>query len=304
MCDTVTSWLLEDSNPAIKLRTLTSLLGKPLDDSDVIATREATVEWVKGMAEPNWMAEETGIWLTYRVTALAECGLAKADIGIEKVMQRYLANSFDVNCENLMYLRAAVMLGYGDDERIRARLEALPKHQLPDGGFLCLHRIGKLKYTPKSCMKNSLHALMLYAECKKHGIPVSGCESLIRYFWNHRLFYRTDDLKTLVLNGRDGSRTVDTFYPFELMRVGLQNVVEALSLLGHGAAPELDEAWSLLESKKNADGQYLLDGTLPKSYLPRERVGRPSKWVTLYATLAKAHRTRNGLTERPPCASM
>lgn len=40
--------------------------------------------------------------------------------------------------------------------------------------------------------------------------------------------------KELVMDGKEGWRTIDTFYPFETMRVGLQNVVEAFCAVGYG----------------------------------------------------------------------
>ena len=62
--------------------------------------------------------------------------------------------------------------------------------------------------------------------------------------------------------------------------------MEALAVLGVGSAPELAEGWQMLEGKKDAQGKITLEGTLSKSYLPKESVGKPSKWATLYAWLA------------------
>ena len=67
---------------------------------------------------------------------------------------------------------------------------------------------------------------------------------------------------------------------------GLQNIVESFCALGYGNDPRLSKAWNILNSKKTLDGKYILNGTLTKSYLPKERVGKPSKWVTFYAMLA------------------
>lgn len=49
----------------------------------------------------------------------------------------------------------------------------------------------------------------------------------------------------------------------------------------------MEEAWDLLKNKRNSDGQVVLGGTLNKSYLPKERVGKPSKWATFYTLLAE-----------------
>ena len=80
----------------------------------------------------------------------------------------------------------------------------------------------------------------------------------------------------MILNAHEGWRNIDTFYPFEVMRVGLQNVVEVFCALGYGNDSRLTEAWNILDSKRTLDGKYTLNGTLTKSYLPKERVGKPS----------------------------
>jgi hypothetical protein len=84
----------------------------------------------------------------------------------------------------------------------------------------------------------------------------------------------------------------DVFFPIEYFRVGLPVLLDALAVLGAGQAPELDEAWQLLDGKRDQQGRILLEGTLPsnRAYLPKERVGKPSKWGTLYACLAWQNR--------------
>jgi hypothetical protein len=192
-----------------------------------------------------------------------------------------------------MRLRALVMLGFSSEPQIDKILNNIKERQLPDGGFLCLHRLDKLGYIPKSCVKSNLHALMLCAELKKRGIETAFESGLLSYFWNHNLFYRSSDRSALILNAREGWRTIDTFHPFELMRIGLHNFTEAFCALGYGNDGRLNKAWNILNSRKNNDGAYLLDGTLIKSYLPKEHVGKPSKWVTFYALLAEKEKINN-----------
>jgi len=98
--------------------------------------------------------------------------------------------------------------------------------------------------------------------------------------------YRTDNPTRLVLHSRIGGRMVDAFFPSELSRVGLPSILYAFATLGVGQESVLKEAWKLLEAKQDILGRIKQEGTLPKPYLPRERVGKPGKWVTLYAWLA------------------
>ncbi len=280
----VIQWLLEDENPAVKYRTQTELLGETADKALVVS-------WVNGFLPTDWQ-ERTGLWYTYYLTAFAECGLTFEDIPmlVERAIEFEGGNDFGYGCGDYMRLRSLIRLGLGNEPAVTKIIKKLTERQLPDGGFLCLHRLEKLKYIPKSCVKANMHALMFCAECRKKGFKADIEDSLLEYFWNHNLFYRKDDSKTLILNAREGWRTTDTFFPFEVMRVGLQNIVESLCALGYGNDPRLREAWTLLETKRTSDGKYVLNGTQTRSFLPKERVGKPSRWVTFYALLAEKER--------------
>ncbi|HPF55602.1 MAG TPA: hypothetical protein PLV03_03600, partial [Clostridiales bacterium] len=275
----VINWLLEDDNPAVAYRTKTELLGQS-------ASKSAVLDWIKNFIPTDWHTV-SGLWYVYYITAFAECGLTSQDIEREQIEKAFsvLQHQFDCGCGDFMLLRALVKLGFADEPVVADIINNFKVHMLPDGGFLCLHRLSKLNYTPKSCYKANLHALFFLAECRKKGIRIEGSERLIDYFLNRDLFYRSDEHR-LVLDSREGWRTIDTFYPFEVMRVGLQNVLEAFCALGYGDDERLNEAWDLLKTQQDETGKFILKGTLTKSYLPKEHVGKPSKWVTFYALLA------------------
>ncbi len=281
----VLTWLLEEDNPGVRVRALTGLCGLPDDDAQVVAARGLAARTLDAARDLEWM-EQKGLTLVKGLTALAESGLTRQDVAIGPAVDRLLTQPFDANCADMMTLRALVMLGYGADARVEGRLEQVAGTQLPDGGWLCLHRVNKMDRVPKSCIKAAMHALLLAGEMKKRGLSFAGSDELIRYFLKRRLFYRMDDPTRLVLDCRPGWRMTDVYFPIELMRVGLPLLLDALAALGAGRAPELQEAWDLLEQKRDAQGRIVLEGTLGKSYLPKERVGRSSKWATLYGWLA------------------
>ena len=182
------------------------------------------------------------------------------------------------------------MLGFEMEIKNIGIFNRLNERQLTDGGFLCL--LEKYKNKTKSCVKCNNMVLLFLSECKKKNIITSIENNVLQYYWKHKLFYKSADLSTLILDGKIGWRTIDTFFPFEVMRVGLQNIVEAFCSLGYGNDNKLKEAWKLLEGKKNMEGKYVLEGSLNKSYLPKEKVGKPSKWVTFYALLAKKYKNK------------
>ena len=282
-------WLLEENNPGVRLRALTDILGLPRDHPDVTEARTLVVETLPSAHDLSWL-DAKGLAPIYGLTALAECGLTSDDLPIGPAADRVLSQSFDAACGDMMGLRALVMLGYGRDPRVQERLALAAQAQLPDGGWLCLHRLHKMHRVPKSCIKAAMHGLLLAAELRKRGLAMPGDRAIIQYFRMRRLFYRTDDSQRLVLDCRPGWRMVDLFHPIEVQRVGLATLLEALAALGVGPAPEFESAWALLESKRDPQDRVVLEGTLAKPYLPKERVGRPSKWNTLYAWLAWAAR--------------
>lgn len=275
----VINWLLEDSNPAIKYRTQTEILGQTVDVSPA-------KEWVYSKLPEEWYKTK-GLWYVYYVTALAQCGLSKDDISSEHIKSAFdaLENTFEYGCGDFMLLTALVQLGYN----VQNTIDKIREHSLPDGGFLCSHRLNKLKYVPKSCYKANLHALLFLAECKKKNIDISSFQPLINYFKNRNIFYKSSDKASLVLNSREGWRTIDVFYPFEVMRVGVQNIVESFSALGYGNDDWLQESWRLLEKQKDDTGKVIIGGTLTKSYLPKEKIGKASKWATFYTFLAESN---------------
>jgi hypothetical protein len=283
----VLSWLLQEDNPGVRVRALTGLCGHAQDGQEVTAARRLVIQTLPAASDLSWM-EMKGQIVTYNLTALAESGLTCQDVPVETAAEKILSQPFDANCGDLMALRALVMLGYGSDPRIGERLVRLQEVQLPDGGWLCLHRVKKMSKVPKSCIRAAMHGLLFLAELKRAGLPVGGDRPLVGYFLKRRLFYRTDRPTQLVLNDHAGRRMTDAFYPSEYFRVGLPVLLDALAVLSAGEAPELGEAWRLLSEKVDAQGRVVLEGTLPlnKAYLPKEKVGKPSKWATLYTFLA------------------
>jgi hypothetical protein len=284
------NWLLENDNPGVRVRTLVGLCSYPEDHPFVKEARQRVVQQQKLAHDLSWMALKGQI-LVYHLTALAEMGLSCEDVPIEPVVDLLLSQPFDANCADLMTLRAMVMLGYTNDNRMIERLKKMEDALLPDGGWLCLHRVQKMERIPKSCIKVNMHGLLLAGELKKRGVEIPSTEQLVHYFLKRRLFYRMDQPTKLVLN-QPGRRMTDVFFPNEYFHVGLPVLLDALAALGAGKAVELNEAWSLLEEKKDPQGKMPLEGTLPgnKAYLPKERVGKPSKWATLYAYLAWKNR--------------
>lgn len=276
----VINWLLEDGNPAVKYRTQTEILNQTADVSNAKA-------WIYDKIPQDWSTVK-GLWYIYYVTALAECGLTKSDVSPEHLIRAFeiIEHNFEYGCADFMLLRALIMLGFGEHKDVKRVMESLQSNCLPDGGFLCQRRLKSFDYVPKSCYKANVFALLFQAECHKRKIDVDFGKSVTDYFFNRNIFYKTTDKSSVITEC-----ATRTFHPFEPMRVGIHNIVESFSALGYGNDERLLQAWSFLNVNKNGNGRMILSQTLTKSYLPKEKPEKESKWVTFYTLLAEKHRT-------------
>ena len=82
----------------------------------------------------------------------------------------------------------------------------------------------------------------------------------------------------------------ETFYPFDPVKMGFQMIMYSVSVLGTANHINCEKAWALLESKKDAEGRYILENSFSKLYYKVGKIGKPNKWVTLYALLANKYR--------------
>lgn len=274
------NWLTEDSNPMVKFRTRKEILKQNVSNED-------SKRYILSYIPENWYMVK-GIWYTYYLTALAEAGLTAKNIDRTWLEQAFLKlKNSDHGCEDFMLLRALLMLGFGNEEPVQDALSAISESALPDGGFLCRMKLDKKSYVPKGCYKANLMALLLASECQKKNIIVPYKDALVRNFVNRRLFYKngTDDL---VLQEKEGWRTVDVFSPLEVMRIGIVNIYEALANLLRVEDPALAECSEMIK-RHIVDDKVILQGTSTKTYLPKEKVGKPSKWNSFYYLLALSH---------------
>lgn len=297
-------WLLEDKNPSIKYRTLTEILGKPLEDEEVQATynliwQQKIIQKILNKLDGNgvWATSDFGGFTSLRyLTALAEHGLScdkRIENSIEFAVNAINATYEEENahitksyggCANALTLRAIVMLGYHNRSDVKELINKYISSQLYDGGFMCKRLLDK-KPERKSCYKASLAALLLYASCKQKGITFDNSSLLIEYFLKRDVFYSSDK-SNILANGRAGWRFIDNFFPVEPMRIGLPLIISSLCLMGAWNNNGMEKAWTFLQDKKNSEGRLILEGTLTKQPCSFGKVGQENKWLTFYSTLS------------------
>jgi hypothetical protein len=296
--DNVINWLTEDTNPAIKYRTLIELCAQTPGEC---ADEYAAIWGHKPVIRLFSKQDGNGLWAndSYEyLTACAELGLYRDErldryitYIVESLRARLDKSDDDFGCCTPLMLRALVMMGYYERDDVLGLISRFAAGQLHDGGFSC-QRLLKKKPGRKSCYKAAIQGLMLYAECKRKNILPDNADNLIAYFLKRDVFYSNDRTKSFKEGRADkGWRFIDNFFPAESIRVGLPLIVSALAVLGAGNHLALTESWELLNAKKGEEGRYKLDGTLSKFPYSFGKVGDENKWVTFYALLAEKYRS-------------
>jgi hypothetical protein len=308
----VIDWLLEPSQPSVRLYTLTGLLGRNDRDLEVRRARSAIgrVGWAAELLERQqpagyWEAREPSSvrrWLMFlqfplyrstlwRALVLADLGLTSSDPRVrrtaEQIFEYKLKLSSPVNfyteevCAVGNVARLLTRLGYGDDRRVRKLQAWMIEDQREDGGWNCApDRPGTL-----DCWQ----ALAAFAEVPptERSVPMQrAIERGAEFYLERNLF-------------REGKRYAPWFrfhYPthyFYDLLVGL----DVLTRLGYAEDRRLGPALQILREKRRPDGTWAADRIHPDEETATgrpadtknlhgwslEAAGRPSKWITLTA---------------------
>ncbi len=306
----VTEWLLEESDPSVRFRTLTELLDVPLADTEAMAARKAipTSYQVQQLLETMHPA---GYWLqtdprTLRTVGdeveygkfatthfclayLAEMGMDRSHPKVGLAAERYLnlqkadgdwGSHF--SCLFGYNIRTFLMLGYRGDKRLERSIDLLENSSRGDGGYLCdMHEAKGSRRAPKSCIRGSLKALAAFAALGPAYWKHQSCAKLLQYFLDREGIYQREELLTPV-----NKDVVTMLFPFH-WRAGLVEVLYYLSMMGYGHDRRLKRAWAILASKTEPDGRFILEWTPTQSAWKVGKRGAGNKWMTLYALLAR-----------------
>jgi hypothetical protein len=302
-------WLLDESNPSVRYRTLVELLNRdPLDTECQAAKKEISL-WqpVKdifdkmhpdGYWSANGKYQEYGMGLDYKgysttphiLHHLAELGLDRNHPLTNFSAQRYLkildkSHGFKTaqSCIDGYTVRALIMLGFRSHPTVQKLIALLLDSIRWDNGCFCGQQ--NRKKNMKSCMRGSWQVIMAFSELPEIANS-EACRRLTDYFLSRNLLFRKNEKNELLR-----PETAMTIFPFVHGRAGLLEILYSISKLGYGNHSASQTAWNLLEEKQK-DGRYILDWS-PNTYFPTGKRGQTDKWVTLYALLAKKYRDEN-----------
>ena len=285
----ILEWLLEEKNPEVRLRTLKEYMKLPDDDEKVIECKKLLLEsriyeraLKKLRKDKPWDKFDA-------VMAFADWGLARKDIGKDiddEVFALIESTGFKMLCGEPYLLRNLVKLGSGREDTVKDEIACVLSGIKEDGGFGCIStnkKINDPRKPHKSCARLTVEYLLLVAELHLLGYRMD-CESkLVQYFTKRNIFYRTDDMKTPMVEVMTG-----TFYPSDPIKVGAQNILYALRVLGCQPDSEAVRAgYKVMDRYRNENGRYILTASKSVSAFKTGNVGEENKWVTLYACMAK-----------------
>ena len=289
MDHSIREWLLEDETPEVKLRMLKEYEKLPENDERVIECKRRLLQskvYERGLKK----LRTDKPWAKYdAILAFAEWGLTREDIGSDiddEVFALIESTGFKMLCGEPLLLRNLVKLGYYQEEFVKNEVDSMLRLIKEDGGFGCIStnkKINDPRKPHKSCARLTVEYLLLVAELHLQGYRMD-CESkLVQYFTKRNIFYRTDDMKTPMVDVMLG-----TFYPSDPIKVGAQNILYALRVLGCQPDSEAMQAgYKVLDRHRKENGRYVLTASKSVPAFKAGNVGEENKWVTLYACMAQ-----------------
>ncbi len=286
---TILEWLLEEQTPEVRLRTLKEYQKLTDDDEKVIDCKKLLLQnkiYERGLKK----LRTDKLWAKYdAILAFAEWGLTRADIGKDidgEVSSLIESTGFKMLCGEPLLLRNLVKLGYGEEDAVKNEIDGVLGLIKEDGGFGCISTNKKTndpRKPHKSCARLTVEYLLLAAELHLLGCRAACEEALKHYFTKRNIFYRTDDMKTPMVDVM-----LSTFYPPDPIKIGAHQIVYALRVLG--CAPEseaMQAGYEVLDRHRLKNGRYALTASKSVPAFKVGNVGEENKWVTLYAYMAR-----------------
>lgn len=287
----VINWLLEDDTPQIKYRTMVELQGRTKDDIEVKKAYDnllesETLKLVLDKFHANNKWEHINALLS-----IAEFGLTRNDIPIDEYVEHIIKKiNLSMKCAKILLLRNLVSLGYYEHPWVKEQIYLSFSTIREDGTVRCLDKGKKTndsKLQDMGCYRQTTTYLLLAAELKKIGINLPQFSSIINFYMSHNVVFHASESEKIIIKDMTG-----TFYPIDHVHIGLQMIMNGLSILGYGNNDNCKKALEILHSYEGSDGKYLLSDSFKVPYFDVGMVGQPNKWVTLYVKLFEKYCAR------------
>ena len=319
LSENVLEWLLEEENPSVRFYTLTSLLGKPPDDPEVIKSRSSIMTQGKvpqilsfqnpdgsfGIPEKFYGLKYTGtVWT---LLLLAELAADPLDSRVQNACEFILHHSQNPETGGFSHGQSAktqsglasgvipcltgnmtyslIRLGYLEDSRVQNAINWITKYQRADDA---------IDYTPEGEMYSKLYPCWGRHTC--HMGVAKSLKALAAVPPKERsveINSKIDELAEYFLkhhlykkshNLSEVSRPGWLKPGFPLMYQ--TDILELLSIFNDLGIkdPRLTDAAEIIKNKQGSDGKWILESSNNgKMLVTIEKKGSPSKWITLQA---------------------
>lgn len=292
-------WLLEESNPPVRYFALRWLLDKPETNKDVAKTRQAIVQSApirkiiqRQRPEGYWGSDARPhhgtkgplmllMWLgapkneaiekaiDYRING---CILENGAYGVE-IKERMVL----LPCHAAELLRLMLWYGYADDPRCRKLLGWLVRTQQSDGVWSCISKV-----KPFPCMWATADILRAFRELPSIWITAevkAARDRAVELFLNSNLC-------------QDGNhKPSPDWFRFGFPLQWTSDILDVLESVACSVTPtdkRIQEGLDIVLKKQDKQGRWTCEkhpkgGKWIEQYVALEKIGEPSKWVSLHA---------------------
>jgi hypothetical protein len=319
MPDKVIDWLLEEDNPSVRFRTLTSLLGKSFDEPEVRKACKAIMKYgvvpeilAKQNADGSWGSPERFYRDKYKgsvwtLLILAEMAADPAYERVRKACEFILQHSQDPVSSGFSYAASAktgtglpsavvpcltgnmvfslIKLGYLNDERVKKAIEWITTYQRADDAAE-QPPAGQIYEKYKYCWgRHSCHMGVAKALKALAAIPPEKRSAETgRKIEEIVEYFLKHHLYKKSHNLTEISRPGWLKLGFPLMYQ--TDILELLDIFADLDVrdPRLQDALEIIQAKQTAEGKWKMENSNNgKMLVDIEKKGQPSKWVTLKA---------------------
>ena len=299
----VLDWLL-DSDPAIRWQVLRDLVDAP---AEVVAAERARVanegwaarllelqgedgQWAGGACFPaeGWQNEEGQPWTSTLPTLqlLRDFGIDPRSERVRRAVAQVKDNCrwehagepfFSGEVEPCIDGRV-VALGIYFDQDVKGVVDRLLGEQLEDGGWNCEAENGSVRSSFATTI-NVLEGLLAYERATGGTAQLVAARRRGEEYLLERKLFRRKSTGDVVDRGWL-QFSFPTRWQYDVLRA-----FDYFRSVGDVPDPRMDEAISLVRSKQQPDGKWLLENTHPGEvhFVLEEGDGRSSRWNTLRA---------------------
>lgn len=317
--DKTLNWLLEENNPSVRYYTMMYLLGAEVNPSELIQAKKQIM--VEGVVpdilshqndDGSWENPDKFYTMKYKGTVwqlliLAELGADPKDERVHRACEFILKMSqatedggFSIEhskrndaglpskvipCLTGNLTWALIKLGYLNDKRVQASIDWIVKNQRADDGdkpelpaWAYENRVAC--FSSHSCFMGivkSLKALSAISVEMRSDVINSKIDELVEFILIHHIYKKSHELSK---DAKPGWKRLGFPLMYQTDILEILTILKDLNIIDK----RMDDALTLLKSKKISDGRWKLENTYNGKFIVDiEKKGEPSKWITLKA---------------------